>query len=95
VQSSPKFEIRLCLTTMSATLDIMPDRISSGIGRSVAVHFAREGADVSIVFLQEEQKDAEETKKLVEREGKECQLIAGSLMEEETCRDAVKKHVDK
>jgi NAD(P)-dependent dehydrogenase (short-subunit alcohol dehydrogenase family) len=80
---------------MSATLDIMPDRISSGIGRSVAVHFAREGADVSIVFLQEEQKDAEETKKLVEREGKECQLIAGSLMEEETCRDAVKKHVDK
>jgi RNase P/RNase MRP subunit p30 len=47
------------------------------------------------VFLQEEQKDAEETKKLVEREGKECQLIAGSLMEEETCRDAVKKHVDK
>nr|KAK5449240.1 hypothetical protein LTR18_002329 [Exophiala xenobiotica] len=67
----------------------------SGIGRAVAIQFAREGADVSIVFLQDEQKDAEETKKLVEKEGRECQLTAGNLMENETCRDAVQKHVQK
>ncbi|KAH7134026.1 general stress protein [Dactylonectria macrodidyma] len=67
----------------------------SGIGRSVAVLFAREGADVSIVYLPEEQEDAEETKKLVEKEGQECLLIAGNLMDNETCRKAVQQHVDK
>jgi NAD(P)-dependent dehydrogenase (short-subunit alcohol dehydrogenase family) len=40
----------------------------SGIGRAIAVHYAREGADVAIVYL-EEDKDAEETKQLVEKEG--------------------------
>lgn len=68
---------------------------SSGIGRSVAVLFAREGANVSIVYLPEEQQDAEETKKLVEKEGRECILIAGDLMDNETCKSAVQKHVDK
>lgn len=68
---------------------------SSGIGRSVAVLFAREGADVSIVYLPEEQEDAEETKKMVEKEGRECLLIAGNLMDNETCRNAVQQHVDK
>ncbi|KPM42827.1 hypothetical protein AK830_g3744 [Neonectria ditissima] len=67
----------------------------SGIGRSVAVLFAREGADVSIVYLPEEQEDAEETKKMVEKEGRQCLLIAGNLMDNETCRDAVQQHVDK
>jgi FlaA1/EpsC-like NDP-sugar epimerase len=47
----------------------------SGIGRSVAVHFAREGADIAIVYLDEE-KDAKDTKKLVEKEGKKCLLIS-------------------
>ncbi|RYP13736.1 hypothetical protein DL765_006752 [Monosporascus sp. GIB2] len=67
----------------------------SGIGRSVAVLFAREGSDVSIVYLPEEQEDAEETKRLVEQEGRECQLIAGNLMDNETCRRAVQQHVDR
>lgn len=51
----------------------------SGIGRSVAVHFAREGADVAIVYLPEEQKDAEETEALVKKEGKTCLLFAGDV----------------
>ncbi|KAL0936121.1 oxidoreductase YhdF [Colletotrichum truncatum] len=67
----------------------------SGIGRSVAVLFAREGSDVSIVYLPEEQEDAEETKRLVEKEGKECLLIPGDLMDNETCKKAVQQHVDK
>jgi len=67
----------------------------SGIGRAVAVLFAREGSDVSIVFLPEEKEDAEDTKKMVEAEGKECLLIPGDLMDNETCRKAVQQHVDK
>lgn len=67
----------------------------SGIGRSVAVLFAREGANVTIVYLPEEQEDAEETKQLVEKEGKECLLVAGNLMDNKTCEDAVKQHVDR
>jgi NAD(P)-dependent dehydrogenase (short-subunit alcohol dehydrogenase family) len=60
----------------------------SGIGRSVAVHFAREGADVIITYL-EEHTDAEETKGLVEQESRRCVLLAGDLGEEEFCQDAV------
>ncbi|EEY19519.1 general stress protein [Verticillium alfalfae VaMs.102] len=67
----------------------------SGIGRSVAVLFAREGADVTIVYLPDEQDDAEETKQLVEKEGKDCLLVAGNLMENDTCKNAVQQHVDK
>ena len=48
----------------------------SGIGRSVAVHFAREGADVAIVYLDED-KDANTTKEMVEAEGRKCLLFAG------------------
>ena len=44
----------------------------SGIGRSAAVHFAREGADVAINYLEKEQKDAEETRQLIEKEGRKC-----------------------
>lgn len=67
---------------------------SSGIGRAVAVLFAREGADVSIVYLPEEQADAEDTKKMVEKEGRKCLLIAGDLMDNNKCQEAVQKHVD-
>ncbi|KAM0282913.1 hypothetical protein ACHAQH_002723 [Verticillium albo-atrum] len=67
----------------------------SGIGRSVAILFAREGADVTIVYLPDEQEDADETKKLVEKEGRECLLIAGNLMDNETCRNAVQQHIEK
>jgi len=60
----------------------------SGIGRSVAVHFAREGADIAIVYLTENE-DAQETQRLVEAEGKSCQLIAGDVRQQNFCQDAV------
>lgn len=62
----------------------------SGIGRSVAVHFAREGADIAIVYLKED-KDALETKALIEKEGQQCLLISGDLKEEKFCKAAIKK----
>jgi NAD(P)-dependent dehydrogenase (short-subunit alcohol dehydrogenase family) len=67
----------------------------SGIGRSVAVLYAREGADVSIVYLPDEEEDARETKRLVEQEGKECLLLPGNLMDYKTCEYSVKKHMEK
>jgi NAD(P)-dependent dehydrogenase (short-subunit alcohol dehydrogenase family) len=68
-------------------------KCSSGIGRAVAIIFAREGADVTIVFLPEEKEDAEDTKKSVEKEGKKCLLVPGDLMDNSTCKEAVDKHV--
>lgn len=65
----------------------------SGIGRSIAVHFAREGADIAIVYLEEDE-DARETKKLVEKEGKKCLLLAGDVSKESFCKTAVKKCVE-
>jgi shikimate 5-dehydrogenase len=53
----------------------------SGIGRSVAVHFAREGVDIAIVYLEESQ-DASDTKAMVEAEGKNCLLIQGDIRSE-------------
>ncbi|WP_439880802.1 SDR family oxidoreductase [Pontibacter sp. MBLB2868] len=64
----------------------------SGIGRSVAVYFAREGADVAIVYLDED-KDARNTKEMVEKEGSKCILISGDVADEQFCRDAVEKVV--
>lgn len=63
----------------------------SGIGRAVAIAFAREGADVAILYLNEHN-DAEETKRLVEQEGHRCVTIAGDVGVESFCRDAV-EHV--
>ncbi|KAM3530974.1 hypothetical protein MY4038_004646 [Beauveria bassiana] len=65
----------------------------SGIGRSIAVLFAREGSDVTIVYLPEEEQDADDTKKMVEKEGRKCLLVAGDLMDNKTCLQAVEKHV--
>jgi NAD(P)-dependent dehydrogenase (short-subunit alcohol dehydrogenase family) len=64
----------------------------SGIGRAVAVAFAKEGADVAIIYL-EEHRDAEETRKLVEAEGRTCVTIAGDIGDEQFCRSAVDKVV--
>jgi NAD(P)-dependent dehydrogenase (short-subunit alcohol dehydrogenase family) len=64
----------------------------SGIGRAVAVLFAREGADVAIVYLNEHE-DAEETKAAVEKEGRCCILIPGDVRDPEFCRDAVEHTV--
>ena len=62
----------------------------SGIGRSVAVHFAREGADIAIVYFSEDQ-DANDTKKSVENEGRKCILIKGDVKDESFCKSAVEK----
>jgi NAD(P)-dependent dehydrogenase (short-subunit alcohol dehydrogenase family) len=66
----------------------------SGIGRAVAVLFAREGAKIAIAYLSEHS-DAEETRSLVEDEGSECLLIPGDLSKEGNCRKAVTKAVKK
>jgi NAD(P)-dependent dehydrogenase (short-subunit alcohol dehydrogenase family) len=65
----------------------------SGIGRAVAVHFAREGADVAIAYLNEDE-DAEETRRLVEAEGRRCIAFRGDLGYEERCRECVTRVVD-
>jgi NAD(P)-dependent dehydrogenase (short-subunit alcohol dehydrogenase family) len=64
----------------------------SGIGRAVAIAFAKEGADISVVYL-EEKKDANETKRLVEEHGSKCLLIEGDVGEEDFCRKAVEQTV--
>ena len=65
----------------------------SGIGRAVAILFAREGADISVVYLSEHQ-DAEETKQLVEQEGRKCLLIPGDVTDKEFCKAAVQNTID-
>jgi NAD(P)-dependent dehydrogenase (short-subunit alcohol dehydrogenase family) len=65
----------------------------SGIGRAVSVLFAREGADVAIVYLSEHD-DARETKKAVEREGRRCKLIPGDVADSNFCREAVESAVE-
>jgi NAD(P)-dependent dehydrogenase (short-subunit alcohol dehydrogenase family) len=65
----------------------------SGIGRAVAVLFAREGADVAINYLPEEQTDADETRAAVEAEGRRCVLIAGNLTDAKFCQSLVDKTV--
>ncbi|HSV82329.1 MAG TPA: SDR family oxidoreductase [Ramlibacter sp.] len=64
----------------------------SGIGRAVAVLYAREGADVAIVYLSADE-DAEETKRHVEKEGRQCLLIKGDVKDARFCKDAVEKTV--
>jgi len=66
----------------------------SGIGRAVSVHFAREGADIAIVYLNEDI-DAKETKRLVEAEGRKCLLIKGDVKKTSFCKKAVENTVAK
>jgi NAD(P)-dependent dehydrogenase (short-subunit alcohol dehydrogenase family) len=66
----------------------------SGIGRAVAVLFAREGANVAIVYL-EENEDAKETAEAVKGEGRECLTIAGDIGEEQFCKQAVDQAVQR
>jgi NAD(P)-dependent dehydrogenase (short-subunit alcohol dehydrogenase family) len=65
----------------------------SGIGRAVAVGFARQGADVAICFLQQEKQDAEETKMHVEKYGQRCLLLQGDLSREAHCKKVVERTV--
>ena len=62
----------------------------SGIGRAVAVLYAREGADVAIVYLNEDQ-DAEDTKRYVEAEGQACLLLRGDVRDAAFCREAAQQ----
>jgi len=62
----------------------------SGIGRAVAIAFAKEGADIAIVYLNEH-KDAQDTADLVRKENRRCLLISGDVGDEEFCREAVEK----
>lgn len=64
----------------------------SGIGRATAIAFAKEGADVVIVYLNE-QRDAQETKRQVEEEGRQCLAIKGDISEEPFCRQVVKQAI--
>lgn len=66
----------------------------SGIGRAISVHFAREGADVAIVYFNEDT-DAKETRRLVETEGRKCLLIKGDVKKAAFCKKAVALTVNK
>jgi NAD(P)-dependent dehydrogenase (short-subunit alcohol dehydrogenase family) len=65
----------------------------SGIGRAVAVFYAKEGADVAVAYLNEHG-DAEETRRQVEHEGRKCILIAGDIGDPNFCRQAVQRTVE-
>lgn len=65
----------------------------SGIGQAVAVAFAKEGADIAIVYLKEHS-DAKETQHLVKKEGRNCLLFAGDVGEEKFCKSVVKSVID-
>jgi len=65
----------------------------SGIGRAVAVLFAREGADVAIVYLPAEERDAQETRSAVEREGRRCLLLPGDVSDWAFCQRAVQQTI--
>jgi NAD(P)-dependent dehydrogenase (short-subunit alcohol dehydrogenase family) len=66
----------------------------SGIGRAVALAFAREGADVLISYLEEEEPDADETAGVVEEAGRRCMKVPGDVRDEAHCRAVIQKAVD-
>ncbi|KIL51050.1 SDR family oxidoreductase [Jeotgalibacillus campisalis] len=66
----------------------------SGIGRAVAIGYAKEGANLAINYLEEEQSDAEETKSLIEQEGVQCLLIPGDVSEEAVCKNLIDQTVE-
>ena len=68
----------------------------SGIGRSVAIHFAREKAHIAIAYFgEQEEGDAQETAQLIEAEGCSCLLLAGDLKQPDFCREIVQKTVER
>ncbi|MFL0194744.1 SDR family oxidoreductase [Clostridium sp. WILCCON 0269] len=66
----------------------------SGIGKAVAVAFAKEGANLAIVYY-DEHNDAEDTKKVIEANGRQCLLLSGDISDNNFCNIAVKKTIDK
>ncbi len=67
----------------------------SGIGRAVAVLFAREGADLGIIYLEEEREDAEQTREAVMNEGRELLLLPGDVTDYTFCEQAVKRVIER
>lgn len=63
----------------------------SGIGRAVAILYAKEGADVAILYLPDDQKDAEETQGAIEAEGRRCLLLPGDVCDSSFCNQAVER----
>jgi NAD(P)-dependent dehydrogenase (short-subunit alcohol dehydrogenase family) len=82
-QSSKKLQGKVALITGG----------DSGIGRAIAIAYAKEGADVAIAYLNEHE-DANETKERVEQEGQRCLAIAGDLGSEPFCKQVVQKVID-
>ena len=66
----------------------------SGIGRAVSVLFAREGADVAIMFLPEEESDANETRDAIRSEGRRALLLPGDVSNPDYCEDCVEKVIN-
>lgn len=67
----------------------------SGIGRAVAILFAMEGADSFIAYLQEEEEDAQETKRRVEAHGRKCYLMATDIRSKDNCKKVVDEALSK
>lgn len=67
----------------------------SGIGRAVAILYAMEGAESTIAYLPEEEKDAKETQRLVEEKGGKVHLIPTDLREAKNCKSVVEKTLEK
>src|SRR5436853_153145 len=65
----------------------------SGIGRAVAVLYAREGADVAIAALPTERRDSEETRRAIEEQGRKCLVLEGDLTDARVCRDVIERTV--
>lgn len=65
----------------------------SGIGKAVAISYAKEGSDISIIYY-DEHDDANETKKIIESIGRKCILIPGDITDDNFCKQAVKKTID-
>lgn len=65
----------------------------SGIGRAVAVAFAKEGADLLVCYYDEDE-DAKETRRLVEQEGRRCELMSGDIGDESHCNEIIRKAID-
>ena len=65
----------------------------SGIGKAVAIAYAKEGAKIAIIYL-DEHEDANETKKIIEEKGSSCLLIDGDIGDEKFCKEAVNKIIN-
>ncbi len=66
----------------------------SGIGRAVAIAFAREGADVLISYLPDEEKDAQETVRLIEEAGRRAVTVPGDIRDQQVCRQIIRRALD-